>query len=246
MSRCSRLSRTMTDSLSTHLRYTKNSQKTRCFPRWVFPPAPCGTCRSRRSAFGTPLGWVSGTLLLAENSLAAEDLHDLWTRHWRLPIWLPVQTLTFDLPDKDEGSTCSHKTPQTTGSGYPHRTVFICGVPHAARAVHRQEVAILPHDSADDANQDLPVLVPQETVDERVAGGLGEEQAFGGDAPVSRYVHRGRQFCQSAQRGQAENKLITLAMMEGSYELPEVVNSYAGQKYIKLKINPWWKCMWLW
>lgn len=60
-------------------------------------------------------------------------------------------------------------------SGHARKTFVICGVQGAAHAVDRQEVLILPRKAADDTNQGLPVLLPQKTVDEGVAGGLGIE-----------------------------------------------------------------------
>ena len=79
-------------------------------------------------------------------------------------------------------------------SGYSGNTVVFCGVQRAARAVDRQRVLILSQKPTDDTDQDLPVLLPQQTIDERVAGGLGIGQTFGGDAPVPRDVHRGQQL----------------------------------------------------
>lgn len=63
---------------------------------------------------------------------------------------------------------------------------------------------ILSQNPADDTNQDLPVLLPQQTVDERVGGGLGVGQTLGGDAPVPWDVHGGQQLHQPAGGIRAE------------------------------------------
>lgn len=84
----------------------------------------------------------------------------------------------------------------TSSSSNPGKTAVICGVKCAACAGHRQEVVIFSYNSTDDTNQDLPVLLPQKTIDEWVTGSLGVEQAFGGNAPVTRDAHRGQQFHQ--------------------------------------------------
>lgn len=92
----------------------------------------------------------------------------------------------------------------TSGSGDSGDAVVVGGVQRAARAVDGQRVMILSHEPADDAHQDLPVLVPQQAVDKRVAGGLAVGQTFGGDAPVPGDVHRGDQLQQPAGGVQAE------------------------------------------
>lgn len=55
---------------------------------------------------------------------------------------------------------------------------------------------ILSQNPADDTNQDLPILLPQQTVDKGVSGGLYIRETLGGDAPVPRDVHRGQQLHQ--------------------------------------------------
>lgn len=86
----------------------------------------------------------------------------------------------------------------TLSSGNSGNTVVVCGVQCAACAVDRQRVLILSQNPAYDTNQDLPVLLPQQTVDERVGGGLSIGQTLGGDAPVPWDVHRGQQLHQPA------------------------------------------------
>ena len=91
----------------------------------------------------------------------------------------------------------------TLSSSYSGNAELICGVQCAADAVGRQRVTILSQNPADDTDQDLPVLMPQQTVDKRVTGGLGIGQTFGGDAYVSRDVHGGQQLQQPAGEIQA-------------------------------------------
>lgn len=86
----------------------------------------------------------------------------------------------------------------TSSSGNSGDAGVVCGVQRAARAVDRQRVLVFSQNPADDVNQDLSVLLPQQTVDERVAGGLGVGQTFGGDAPVPGDVHKGQQLHQPA------------------------------------------------
>ena len=76
--------------------------------------------------------------------------------------------------------------------------VVVCGVQRAARAVDGHRVVILPHYAADYTDEDFPVLLPQQAVDERVAGGLGVRQTFGSHAPVPGDVHIGQQLHQPA------------------------------------------------
>lgn len=105
------------------------------------------------------------------------------------------ETLTSD-PSAEGIRVLNHLNICTSSSGNSGNTVVICGVQRATRAVDRQRVLILSQNPANDTNQDLPVLLPQQTVDKRVAGCLGIGQAFGGDAPVPGDVYRGQQLHQ--------------------------------------------------
>lgn len=86
----------------------------------------------------------------------------------------------------------------TVTSGDSGNAVVVCGVQRAADAVGRQRVPVLSQDPTDNADHYISVLLPQQTVDERVAGGLGVGETFGGDAPVARDVHGGQQLHQPA------------------------------------------------
>lgn len=85
-------------------------------------------------------------------------------------------------------------------SGDSGHTVVIRGVQRAAGAVDGQRVAILPHHAADDANQDPPVLLPQQTVHERVGGSFGIGETLGSNAPVAWDVHERQQLHQPVER----------------------------------------------
>lgn len=107
----------------------------------------------------------------------------------------------------------------TSCSGYSGNTVVICGVERAAGAVDGQRVLILSQNPADNANQDFPVLLSQQTVDKWVARGLGIGETFGGNTPVPGDVHRGQQLHQPARGIEAEeaNSLICHGPINNKY-----------------------------
>lgn len=99
---------------------------------------------------------------------------------------------------RDSVMNFSLSKPSTRSSGNPCDAVVICGIQCAAYAAGRQRV-ILSQNPADNTDQDLPVLLPQQTVNKRVTGGLGVGQTFGGDAQIPGDVHRGQQLQHSAR-----------------------------------------------
>lgn len=76
-------------------------------------------------------------------------------------------------------------------SGDSDGAAVVRGVQSAAGAVGGQRVLVLPQNSVDDVNQHFSVLLPQETVHERIGGGFGVGQTLGGHAPVPGDVHGG-------------------------------------------------------
>lgn len=98
-----------------------------------------------------------------------------------------LQRLTSDLSAGVE----SFQLACAPASGDSDGAAVVRGVQSAAGAVGGQRVLVLPQNSVDDVNQHFSVLLPQETVHERIGGGFGVGQTLGGHAPVPGDVHGG-------------------------------------------------------
>lgn len=139
-------------------------------------------------------------------------------------------TLTF-LQVLNNSNSCMWLVACSGDSGH---TVVICGVQHAARTVGRQRVVILSQNPADDTNQDLPILLPQQTVDKGVSGGLCIRETLGGDAPVPRDVYRGQQLHQPAGGIRAVDVNHWLVLFWGCFRPPvycQVTGEHNTVKY---------------